>query len=104
MAATCSAPMSRVAAVLIIRAPTTTTASTGAEFTAATTGEAVPTTATITPTGTIQDFMDGPITPGRRRFTGDGEGEARRGTATTAGISHPIRCSRRRHSGLPSIW
>src|SRR5579872_1946116 len=99
MAATYSAPTSRAAAVRIIRAPTITTASTAAEFTVATTGEAVPITATITPTGTILDFTDGPITPGRRRCTGDGDGEARPGTDTTAGISRPIRCIRRRHSG-----
>src|SRR5580698_189393 len=103
MAGTYNAPMCRAADVPIIRGRTITTAGTARAFIAATCGEDIPITATITPTISEPDITVGPITPGQRRFTTDGDGAERRGTDTTADISRRIRYIRRRHSGSPTI-
>src|ERR1700722_9369385 len=100
-AGTYSAPLLRVAAALIIRERTITTAPTGPVFIAVITGADVPTTATITLTGTTRRFTAGRITRGLRPYIGaseHGDGAARPGTGITELIGIHIRCILRPHS------
>jgi hypothetical protein len=87
----------------IIRARITTTAVTEAAFMWATAMVVTTTTATITRTGTIPDFTDGPITRGRRRWPGAGAGADHHGMATTERIGTHTRCILRQRSGLRTI-
>src|SRR5580658_4606737 len=102
MEGTCSGPMSIAAAMPIIPARSTTTATTIAAYIAATTGTVMPTTATIPASGTTRDFMDGATIHGARRFTGAsgrGDGEELRGLGSMVGSLHPIRIMPGRRSG-----
>ena len=95
----CSVPTSLAEAAIIIRGRITPTESTEREFIEATIGADIPITVTIPGFTTTQVITGGLITPGRRRFTTDGAGVARRGTDITEAISLRIRCIRRQPSG-----
>src|SRR5579872_5071517 len=84
----CSAPTSRAADMHTIRARCTTTVRIAWAYIAATTGEAILTTAGTLPITTIPRFTVGPSIPGRARCTGalaHGDGEDRGGASIRAG-------------------
>ena len=95
----CSVPTSLAEATIIIRGRITPTGSTEREFIEATIGADIPITVTIPGFTTTQVITGGLITPGRRRFTTDGAGEARPGTDITAATLRPIRSIPRLRSG-----
>src|SRR5277367_2385470 len=87
-----------------IREPIMTTAFIAWEFTAATTGADVITTATIQGIGITQGFMAGLTGRGVHRWRGElesaaGDGADRRGLDSTVDGSIRIRCIRRQRSG-----
>ena len=87
-------------AVRTIRARTTITGRTAAEFTAGTTTADVPTMAITQPTITGLRITDGLTIRGRLQLRMRGDGAERRGTATTVPpTTNRIPCTRRQHSG-----
>src|SRR5579862_149827 len=99
-----NALISRAGADPSIRAPTIAAGFTAWESTAATTGEAVATMATILATGITPAFTAGRTVRGASQSDGvlesvDGAGPDRHGMATTADSSRRIQCIHRPHSG-----